>query len=88
MNEAAIEAYLKKQGCMKCHAIDKEKKGPSYQKVAAKYKGSSSGESEVIDNITKGLKVKFEDGSEEEHKIIETRDQADLKAISRWILSR
>ena len=35
----AAQALAKKNDCFKCHAIDKEKKGPSYKKIAAKYKG-------------------------------------------------
>ena len=73
---------------MKCHAIAKEKKGPSYKKIAAKYDGKADGETKVIKNITGSPKVKLDDGTEEEHKVIETKDQADLKAISKWILSR
>ena len=73
---------------MKCHAIDKEKKGPSYKKIAAKYKGKTDGESKAIKNMTEGQKVKLDDGTEEEHKVIETKDQGDLKAIAQWILSR
>lgn len=88
IEEAAIEPYLKKQGCMKCHAIDKEKKGPSYKKIAAKYKGKAEGESKSIKNMTDGQKVKLDDGTEEEHKVIETKDQGDLKAIAKWILAR
>ena len=88
LDEAAIEPYLKKQGCMKCHALEKEKKGPSYKKVAAKYKGKAEGESKAIKNMTEGQKVKLDDGTEEEHKVIETKDPADLKAIAKWILNR
>lgn len=88
MDEAAIEPYLKKQGCMKCHAIEKEKKGPSYKKIAAKYKGKAEGESKAIKNMTEGQKVKLDDGTEEEHKVIETKDPGDLKAIAKWILNR
>lgn len=88
MDEAAIEPYLKKQGCMKCHAIAKEKKGPSYKKIAAKYKGKAEGESKAIKNMVDGQKVKLDDGTEEEHKVIETKDQGDLKAIAQWILAR
>jgi cytochrome c len=88
MTDADVEPYLKKQGCMKCHAIDKTKKGPSYKKVAEKYKGKPDGVDKVIKNITTGNKVKLEDGTEEDHKIIETKDPAELKAIANWILSR
>ncbi|MBK5205721.1 MAG: cytochrome C [Polaromonas sp.] len=88
MGESDVEPYLKSQGCLKCHSIEKEKKGPSFKKTAAKYKGKPEGESAVIKNITTGPMAKFDDGSEEEHKIIETKDAADLKTISKWILSR
>lgn len=88
MSEGDVEPYLKKQGCMKCHAIDKTKKGPSYKKIAEKLKGKPDAEAKVIKNITTSPKVKLEDGTEEEHKIIETKDQGDLKVISNWVLSR
>ena len=35
----AAQKYAKDNGCTKCHAVDKTKKGPSYKKIAAKYKG-------------------------------------------------
>ena len=31
---AAAQALAKKNDCFKCHAIDKTKKGPSYQKIS------------------------------------------------------
>ena len=37
--------------------------------------------------MTSGLKVKLEDGTEEEHKIIDTKDPAQLKNLADWILS-
>ncbi|RZI42139.1 c-type cytochrome [Herbaspirillum sp. HC18] len=88
MDEAAVEPYMKKAGCFKCHAVDKTKKGPSYKKIAEKYKGKPEGEDKVIKNITTGPKVKLEDGTEEEHKVVDTKDQGDLKAIAKWVLSR
>lgn len=88
MDEAQIEPFLKKEGCFKCHAIDKTKKGPSYKKIAQKYKGKPDGEEKVIKNITTSPKVKLEDGTEEEHKIISIKDPAELKTIAKWILSR
>jgi cytochrome c len=88
MSDAAVEPYLKKQGCMKCHAIDKDKKGPAYKKIAAKYKGKPDGEAKVIKAMTEGLKVKLDDGTEDDHKVIDTKDPAELKAISAWILAK
>jgi cytochrome c len=84
----AAQALGKKNDCFKCHAIDKTKKGPSYKKVAAKYKGKADGEEKVIHNITSGSKVKLEDGTEEDHKIIDTKDPKALKNLAQWILSQ
>ena len=84
----AAQALAKKNDCFKCHAIDKTKKGPSYKKVAAKYAGKAVGEEKVIKNFTTGPKVKLEDGTEEEHKIIDTKDPKALKNLAQWILSQ
>jgi cytochrome c len=83
----AAQALAKKNGCLKCHAIDKDKKGPSYKKIAAKLKGKPDAEATIIKSITTGPKVKFEDGTEEEHKIIDTKDAAALKNLAEWVLS-
>jgi cytochrome c len=88
VDEAAAQALAKKNDCFKCHAVDKTKKGPSYKKIAAKYKEKKLGEKEAIKQMTTGPKVKLEDGTEEEHKNIETRDAAELSNLAQWILSR
>jgi len=87
VDEDAAQALAKKNDCFKCHAIDKTKKGPSYKKVAEKLKGKPDGEEKCIKNITTGPKVKLEDGTEEDHKIIDTKDPKDLKNLCGWILS-
>ncbi|NMG77680.1 c-type cytochrome [Aromatoleum diolicum] len=85
----AAKALAKSNDCFKCHAIDKTKKGPSYKKIAAKYKGKEAeGFEKMHKNITTGPKVKLEDGSEEDHKIIDTKDQAEIKNLMQWILSQ
>ncbi len=86
--DAAAQALAKKNDCFKCHAIDKTEKGPSYKKIAAKYKGKPEGEQKAIDNMTKGYKVKLEDGTEEDHKIIETKDLKEQKNLAQWILAQ
>lgn len=84
----AAKALAKKNDCFKCHAIDKTKKGPSYKKIAAKYKGKADGEEKAIKNFTTGNKVKLEDGTEEDHKIIDTKDVKEMKNLAQWILSQ
>ena len=86
--EAAL-ALAKKSDCTKCHAVDKTKKGPSYKKVAAKYKGKTAeGEEKILKNITTGPKIKLEDGTEEEHKMIDSKDPKAIKNLIDWILAQ
>ena len=83
----AAEALAKKNGCFKCHAIDKTKKGPSYKKLAAKYKGKEAeGVTKMTKNMTESPTVKLEDGSEEEHKKIEATPEQ-IKNLISWIQS-
>jgi len=37
--------------------------------------------------MTTGPKVKLDDGTEEEHKIIDTKDPKELSNLAQWILS-
>ncbi len=88
VDEEAAKALGKRNDCFKCHAVDKTKKGPSYKKIAAKFKGKADAEEKIMKNITTGPKVKLEDGTEEEHKIIDTKDPIELKNLIDWIRSR
>jgi cytochrome c len=85
--DAAVK-LAKESGCAKCHTVDKAKKGPAYQKTAAKFKGKADGEAKLIEILTKSPKVKFEDGSEEEHKAVNTKDPAQVKNLVQWILAQ
>ncbi len=87
VDAAAARALAKSNDCFKCHAIDKTKKGPSYKSVADKFKGKADGESKIITNITTGPKIKLEDGTVENHKIIDTKNPNELKNLADWILS-
>ena len=88
VDEAAAQALAKKNDCFKCHAIDKTKKGPSYKKIAAKFKEKKLGEKDAIKQMTEGYKVKLEDGTEEDHKIIDTKDPKALSNLAQWIMSQ
>lgn len=84
----AAQALFKANDCTKCHAVDKVKKGPSLKKIATDLRGSADAQDKVIKNITTGPKIKLADGSEQEHKIIDTKDQKELKNLADWILSQ
>ena len=83
----AAQTLAKQSNCFKCHAIDKKKDGPAYKDVAAKYKGKPEAEARLITHITSGEKAKFEDGHEEDHAIVKTKDKDQIKNLVDWILS-
>lgn len=87
VDEEAAKALARQNGCFKCHSVDHKKDGPAYKDVAAKYKGKPNAEARLIEHITSGEKAKFEDGHEEEHKIIKTKDMKEIKNLVDWILS-
>jgi cytochrome c len=86
-DDAATEALMKKSGCFKCHSVDKKKDGPPYKEVAAKYKGKADAEAKLFTHLTTSPKVKV-DGKDEEHESLKTKNDADVKAAVKWILSR
>jgi cytochrome c len=86
-DEESARALARQSNCFKCHAVDKKKEAPPWREVAKKYKGNPDAEAKLIHHITSGEKVKFEDGHEEEHKIVMSKDPAQIKNLVDWILS-
>lgn len=87
---AAAEAMARQNGCFKCHTIDKKKEGKDgapYHEIAAKYKGKPGAEARLYTHITTGEKAKFPDGHEEDHKIIKSKDEKEIKNLISWVLS-
>lgn len=87
VDAAAAQVLAKRNDCFKCHAIDKTKKGPAYKRIAARLKTKPDGVEVIVDHITSGRLVELEDGTEENHKIIDTRDPNELRNLALWILS-
>ncbi|MDD2728693.1 c-type cytochrome [Malikia sp.] len=48
------EDALNKSGCMACHAKDKKLVGPSFQDIAAKYKGQGDAMAKLSEKVRKG----------------------------------
>jgi cytochrome c len=83
----AAQALAKKEGCLKCHAVDKKKEAKSLKDIGKLYAGKPDAEAKILNQMTSGTKVKFEDGTEEDHKIIKTKDKAEINNLIAWILS-
>ena len=86
-HDAAAQALMKKSGCFKCHSVDKKKDAPSFQETAGKLKGKPDAESKLFTHLTTNPKVKV-DGKEEAHDNLKTKNDADVKNVVQWILSR
>lgn len=84
--DAALKLQ-KDSGCSKCHAVDKDKKGPAYKTTAAKYKGKADAEAKLVEFVSRSPKIKV-DGSEEEHKAVAAKDPAQVKNLVQWILAQ
>jgi cytochrome c len=84
----AAETLARREDCLKCHGVEKSKEGPAFKKIAAKFKTKPDAAERVLKHIKSGDIVKLDNGDEEEHRIIKTTDEKELKNLIRWILSR
>ncbi len=84
---AAAQALARQSNCFKCHAVDKKKEAPAWKEVAAKYKSKPDAEAKLIKHVTTGPKVKFEDGHEEDHPVVKSKNADEIKNLVDWILS-
>jgi len=81
------QALAKKEGCLKCHALDKKKEAKSLIEISKSLKGKPNAEAKLLHHLTSAEMVKFEDGKEEEHKVLKTKDKDAIKNLTDWILS-
>jgi len=87
VDAAAAEALARSSGCLKCHSTTRDKEGPSYKKIAEKYKGQADAQQKLVAFLSKESKVKV-DGKEETHKAVDSKNEADIRNVAGWILTR
>ena len=87
VDTGAAEALAKKSGCMKCHSVSAKKEGPSFKETAGKYKGKPDAEKALMTHLTTNPKVKV-DGKEELHDSPKTKNEAEIRNLVQYILSR
>jgi cytochrome c len=83
----SAQALLKKSDCLKCHAVDKKKDGPSFKETAKKYKGKADAEDKLVKHLTTKPMIEI-DGKKEEHKALKSTDSAEVKNVVQWILAQ
>jgi len=71
----AAKAFAKQNNCFRCHGLNKDKDGPAWTKIAAKFKADPKSEEKLLHHLTSGEKAKFPDGHEEAHMILKSDDQ-------------
>jgi cytochrome c len=84
---SAAEALMKKSGCLKCHSVSAKKEGPPFKETAAKYKGKADAEAALFKHLTTSPKIKV-DGNEELHDSLKTKNEADVRNVVKYILTR
>ncbi len=84
---SAAEALMKKSGCSKCHALSAKKEGTPYKETAANYKGKPDAEQKLYTHLTTNPKVKVDD-KEELHDNLKTKNEAEVRNVIKYILSR
>jgi cytochrome c len=83
----AAEKLAKQSNCFKCHAVDRKKESTPYKEIAGKYRGKPDAVAQLTHHVTSGEKVKFDDGHEENHKVVKTKDPDQIRNLVDWILS-
>lgn len=88
IDSVAAKKLARKEHCLRCHAVEKKKEGPSYQAVAYKYKGQADAGDKLVAHITSGNdRVKLSDGHMEDHKVTKA-NEAQVKNLIAWILAQ
>lgn len=80
----AGEALAKSSGCLACHTVDKKLIGPSYQDIAAKYRGNKAAEADLVTKVKNGSKGVWGDIPMTANAHVKDED---IRAIVQWVLS-
>ncbi|MDO9424867.1 MAG: c-type cytochrome [Methylobacter sp.] len=83
----AAKAFAKQNNCFRCHGTNKDKDGPAFTKIAAKFKDDSKAEEKIFQHLNSGVNVRFPDGHEELHLILKSDDPKEINNLVAWILS-
>jgi cytochrome c len=84
IDAARAQSLANQNACLGCHAVDRKLVGPSYQDVAAKYKGDAGAQAKLIKKVREGgMGVWGQIPMPANPKI----SDADLKTVIDWVLA-
>lgn len=81
-----IQRLARKNDCFKCHAVDREKEGPSWRSVAAKYRDRPNAREKLFTHLTTAPIIELK-GDPEQHKQLDTLRPEEVRALADWILT-
>jgi cytochrome c len=87
LSDSEVKSLMKKSNCFKCHSEDKPKDGPTYKEIAEKNRDKPDIEAQFYKRVTSYEKVEIK-GKKEDHEPLKTKDDAEIKAVVKWILTR
>jgi cytochrome c len=91
INVEQAKALITKNGCSRCHSLDGDKSGPSFQKIAHFYRGKPGAKARLYEHFTSGENAKFIDDHLEPHPIVKTtpeNDQSQIDNLANWVLAQ
>jgi cytochrome c len=81
-----IQRLARNNDCFKCHALQREKEGPSWHDVAEKYRGKADARDKLYTHLTTAPIIALK-GDPEKHKQLKELDPAQIRALVDWILT-
>jgi len=85
INVEQAKSLISKNGCNRCHSIDKDKNGPSFQKIAGFYRGKPEAQARLFEHFTSGEKARFIDDHLEPHMKVGTIPEGDKVQIDNLV---
>lgn len=86
----APEALAERTGCFDCHNVDKNKVGPAYREVAARYRNDAGARERLTNKIKNGGKGNWTEvtGGKAMPPHSALLSEAEIAQLVAWILSR
>jgi cytochrome c len=81
-----IARLLRANDCFKCHTVERDKDGPSWASVAAKYRDKADAEERLFRHLTTAPIIDLK-GDPEKHKQMDAMQPEEVRKIVRWIVA-
>lgn len=87
-DEVAARSLAHKDSCLRCHGVNRQKRGPAYHEIAGKYRGNPGAEERIYVQLTTGEGPVMPDGHHEEHRMSHSQKPEEIRNLVRWVLDQ